>query len=148
MPAASTAGEIDDGNHAGRTLARGRERPPTASRPADQENTIALHFGTTAEIVDRRPDVLGRGQPGAIVVGATTRPEVFQPRAAGLPIATTQRQRDHVATRKQPVRYRGKHRYLHARALAGIGGRTMADDGKRERPGPGRSKHPRLQRAA
>ena len=148
MPAASTAGEIDDGKHAGRLLARGRERSPTASRPADQENTIALHFGATAEIVDRRPDVLGCGQPGAIVVGAAARSEVFQPRAASLPIAAAERQPDHVSTRKQPIRYRGKRRYLHAGALGGIGGRTMADDGKRERPRPRRSKHPRLQRAA
>src|SRR3954466_3785711 len=132
----------------GGPLRAARGPPPPPSRPADQKNTIALHLGATAEIVDRRSDVLGRGQPGAIVVGAAARSEVFQPRAASLPIAAAERQADHVSTRKQPIRYRGKRRYLHAGALGGIGGRTMADDGKRERPRPRRSKHPRLQRAA
>src|SRR4029079_5619889 len=101
-------------------------------------------LGATAEIVDHRPNVLGRGQPGAIVVGAAARPEVFQPRAAVLPIAATQRQRDHVSTRKQPVRHRGNRRHLHARALGGIGGGGGAGGGKGGGAPARRGPRPRL----
>ena len=77
-------------------LAAASDPQPPADQPIRRIRSRCTSVSTT-EIVDRRSDVLGRGHPGPIVVGAAARSEVFQPGTAGLPIAATQRQRDHVS---------------------------------------------------